>query len=315
MQIFLDTSDVESIQYVNGLLTDLCGEGNGLDGATTNPTSMRAYMESSRLPPTDIVRYIADITGKNVSVETLGSPAYIPGRLFASNTEQFAETVKRLYQEGCKIASLDPRLVAKVPATNAGYYAAWKLRQDDIPVNMTLVFSKAQGVHAGEVGATYVSPFVGRLEDRGEDGVGIAETIENELYRSRYTTMLLFASVRTPEHIMQAHKIGAHVVTIPPKEEILKLLRDDEHFRKFIWDARMHGRGRYPHDAVQLPNSPRRFSLQEMDTDAQRQLLLDGNRKFLEDAAAANYGYHMFGYPEVELQGTAPHDGMWPGNR
>jgi transaldolase len=121
-----------------------------------------------------------------------------------------------MMREGHEIAQIDPRMVVKVPLTRSGVQACKKLSGEGIRVNVTLVFSAAQALLAAKAGATFVSPFVGRLDDVGTDGMGLIREIV-EIYRNyEFTTEILVASCRHSMHIIQAARMGADICTCPP---------------------------------------------------------------------------------------------------
>src|SRR5580765_1028666 len=122
-----------------------------------------------------------------------------------------------MLQQGHDIAKIDQHMVVKVPLTRDGIRACKALSGEGIPVNVTLVFSAAQAILAAKAGATFVSPFIGRLDDVGEHGMGLIADIVT-IYRNYETfkTEVLVASVRNPTHVVEAAKIGAHVATVPP---------------------------------------------------------------------------------------------------
>jgi transaldolase len=126
--------------------------------------------------------------------------------------------------EGRKLADLAPNVCVKVPLTWDGLKACRTLTNDGTQVNVTLCFTPAQALLAAKAGATFVSPFVGRLDDIGTDGMALIGEIVQifQNYRDRYNTEVLVASVRHPGHVIQAARLGAHVATLPPK--VLKQL-------------------------------------------------------------------------------------------
>ena len=187
MKFFLDTADINEIKAL---------VGSGLvDGVTTNPSLV---MKSGR-PFIDVVKEICDI---------------VPGPISAEVISTDHET---MLAEGRKLAKIASNVCVKVPLTQDGLKTCHKLSQEGTKVNVTLCFSAAQALLAAKAGATYISPFVGRLDDIGMDGMQLIADIV-QIYKAYDTlkTEVLVASVRHPIHIVAAAKMGAHVATMPP---------------------------------------------------------------------------------------------------
>ena len=187
MKFFLDTADINEIK-------ELASSGL-VDGVTTNPSLV---MKSGR-KFLDVVKEICKIVPGPVSAEVISTDH------------------KTMLAEGRKLAKLAKNVVVKVPLTPDGLKTCKVLSDEGTKVNVTLCFSPAQALLAAKSGATYISPFVGRLDDIGTDGMQlIADIIQ--IYRSYDTinTEVLVASVRHPMHIIQAAKMGADVATMPP---------------------------------------------------------------------------------------------------
>jgi transaldolase len=186
MKIFLDTANVESIKKYNDM---------GLvDGITTNPT----LLSKEKGNPAEIMRQIVKIVKGPVSLEVV-----------ATSFQEMIEEAHRLKKYGQNV-------VVKIPMLPEGLKAVKKLKADGIDTNVTLVFSANQAILAAKAGAAYVSPFIGRLDDAGQDGMGLIREIV-QIYRNyQFGTNVLVASVRHPLHVVDAGKIGAHVVTLPP---------------------------------------------------------------------------------------------------
>ena len=192
MQFFIDTAEVADIK-------DLAATGL-VDGVTTNPSlvakSGRNFIE--------VVAEICEIVPGPVSAE-VASTQYEP-----------------MLAEGRRLAKIAPNVTVKVPLTPDGLRVCKALSLEGTMVNVTLCFSAAQALLAAKAGASFISPFVGRLDDVGHDGMElIAEIVE--IYRNypNLHTQVLVASVRSPNHVIAAARLGAHVATLPPK-----LLRD-----------------------------------------------------------------------------------------
>ena len=193
MKFFVDTADIAEIR-------DLADTGL-LDGVTTNP-SLVAKTGRSFL---DLVAEICDVVDGPVSAEVASTD------------------FETMLAEGKKIAKISDHVAVKVPLTQAGLKVCKILSSEGTMVNVTLCFSPAQAILAAKAGATFVSPFVGRLDDIGQDGMGLISDIV-EIYSNYdyFKTEVLVASIRNPMHIVDAARMGAHVVTAPPS--VLKQL-------------------------------------------------------------------------------------------
>lgn len=204
MKIYLDTSNIEEIRKAQLLLREA---GSKLDGITTNPTTASQYAAQTGREPKDIFLEIASIVDGPISVETIGCDDYDPKSI----------TVDQLIEEAREIARWHPRFVVKIPCTPEGLRATRELHSK-IPVNMTLVFSVDDALCTAVAGATYCSPFIGRLDERvpGE-GLRIAQAICKLYEERKFATQVLFASARNPEHVYVAYQMGAHITTMPFK--------------------------------------------------------------------------------------------------
>jgi transaldolase len=186
MKIFLDTANLDSIKKYNDM---------GLvDGVTTNPT----LLSKEKGNPADIMHEIVRIVKGPVSLEVVGT-----------DYDSMMEEAHRLKKYGRNV-------VVKIPMLPDGMKAVKKLKEEGIETNVTLVFSANQAVIAAKAGASYVSPFIGRLDDAGQDGMTLIREIVQIFGNYKFTTNVLVASVRHPMHVVEAGKIGAHVVTLPP---------------------------------------------------------------------------------------------------
>ncbi|HRY22730.1 MAG: fructose-6-phosphate aldolase [Geminicoccaceae bacterium] len=187
MKFFIDTADVAEIR-------DLAATGL-VDGVTTNPSLIR---KSGR----DFIEVIAEICEA------------VPGPVSA---EVAATTVDGMLAEAARLVPIAPNVTIKVPLTWDGLKATKRLSQDGVKVNVTLCFSAAQALLAAKAGAAFISPFVGRLDDIGQDGLAlIADICQIYSQYEAITTEVLVASVRTPIHVIEAAKMGADVATLPP---------------------------------------------------------------------------------------------------
>lgn len=196
MQFFVDTADTDEI-------ADLAATGL-LDGVTTNPSLVAKTGRDFH----DVIAQICKLVPGPVSAEVTA-------------TEHGA-----MVEQGRELAAIAENVVVKVPMTWDGLRACRALTDEGTGVNVTLCFSAAQALLAGKAGARFVSPFVGRLDDVGQDGMGlIAEIVEiYGAYPDTIATEVLVASVRHPGHIVEAAKLGADVATVPPK--VLRQLID-----------------------------------------------------------------------------------------
>ena len=188
MKIFLDTANLESIKKFNDM--------GLLDGITTNPS----LMSKEGGNPKDAMEEITKIIQGDVSLEVI-----------STDYSGMIEEGKRLRQYGDNV-------VVKVPMTPDGLKACKSLSSEGIPVNVTLIFSANQALLAAKSGAKYVSPFIGRLDDIGQDGMQLIKDIKDifKNYPDSLKTQILVASIRHPIHVIDAAKIGADVVTLPP---------------------------------------------------------------------------------------------------
>lgn len=185
MKIFIDTANLDKIMEVNSW--------GILDGVTTNPS----LVAKENTDFETLVKEICKIVDGPISAEVMSTKA--------------ADMVA----EARKLAKIHSNIVIKVPMTEEGLKATCTLATEDIKVNMTLVFSAAQALLAAKAGARYVSPFVGRLDDVGQDGMKLIAEIMNVLDNYDFDTEVIVASVRDPIHVVEAARLGAHIATIP----------------------------------------------------------------------------------------------------
>lgn len=187
MQFFVDTADLDEIR-------NLAATGM-VDGVTTNPSLIR---QSGG----DVLETIREIC------------AVVPGPVSAEVT---ATETAAIVEEGRKLAGLANNVVIKVPLTVDGLSACRALIDNGYKVNVTLCFSPGQALLAAKAGATYISPFVGRLDDLDADGMGLVADIVGIYANYDFSTEVLVASVRSSRHVVEAARMGADVVTLPPK--------------------------------------------------------------------------------------------------
>jgi len=186
MKIFLDSANLESIKKYNDM--------GILDGITTNPSLLSKEGGDPQKTMEEIVRIIdGDVSLEVVSTEYEG-----------------------MLEEGRHLRKYGDNVVVKCPMTPEGLKACKALTAEGIPVNVTLIFSSNQAILAAKSGAKYVSPFIGRLDDVGKDGMQLISEIKQIFSNYKFSTQVLVASIRHPIHVIEAGKIGADVVTLPP---------------------------------------------------------------------------------------------------
>ena len=209
MKFFVDTADVADIK-------DLAASGL-LDGVTTNPS----LIAKSGRQMLDVIQEICAIVPGPVSAETV------------------ATDHKTMLEEGRKLAKLAKNVAVKVPLTPDGLKTCKALTSEGTMVNVTLCFSAAQALLAAKAGATFISPFVGRLDDIGQDGMHLIGEIMT-IYRQypHFKTEVLVASVRHTQHVIAAAKLGAHVATLPPNvlRQLFKHVLTDNGLKAFLDD-------------------------------------------------------------------------------
>ena len=186
MKIFLDTANVKSIEKYNEL--------GVVDGITTNPT----LLSKEKGNPIETMKKIVEIIEGPVSLEVV------------------AIDYDKMLEESLKLAKYGKNVVVKIPMTMDGLKVVHTLTKRGIKTNVTLIFSANQALLAAKAGATYVSPFIGRLDDIGAEGLNLVSEIVQIFASYDISTQLLVASVRHPLHVIEAAKMGADVVTLPP---------------------------------------------------------------------------------------------------
>ena len=208
MKIFIDTGNFKEIEALVPL--------GIIDGVTTNPT----LMAKEGGDPKQILKKICDLVQGPVSGEVV------------------ATDYEGMVREGRDIQAISEHMVIKVPFTHAGVRACKTLSSEGSRVNVTLVFSPTQALIAAKVGATFVSPFVGRLDDIATSGMDLIEQIVEIYDNYDYTTEVLVASVRGPQHIVEAARMGADVCTCPGKviEQMFNHPLTDSGLERFLKD-------------------------------------------------------------------------------
>jgi len=185
MEFFIDTADVAEIREAQSM--------GVLDGVTTNPS----LVAKTGRPFREVLEEICTIVDGPISAEVVATDA------------------DGMIDEGARLAEIHPNITVKLPLTVDGIKACKALTGRDIKTNLTLCFSANQALLAAKAGATFVSPFVGRLDDIGQDGMELIGDIVTIYRNYGYATKVLVASIRNPEHVHTAALLGAHVATIP----------------------------------------------------------------------------------------------------
>ncbi len=208
MEIYIDTAEIDAIKkyWDMGII----------DGVTTNPTliarSGRVFSE--------VVAEIAEIVKGPISVEAVSN------------------TAEELVEESKKLAEYGEHIVIKIPMTVAGLKATKELTKLGIKTNVTLIFSSNQALLAAKAGATYVSIFVGRLDDKGHEGMDVVWETSQILQNYELDSKIITASIRHPRHVVEAAKAGSHVATIPPAilDKMIQHPLTDDGLRRFAED-------------------------------------------------------------------------------
>ena len=208
MKIFLDSGNLEDVQNLVPL--------GIIDGVTTNPS----LLAKEDADPRSLLAEICRIVQGPVSAEVVATDS------------------DGMVSEGRELAGIDPHIVVKVPFGKAGITACRALTSEGLRVNVTLVFSATQALLAAKAGASFVSPFVGRLDDISTDGMSVVSEISEIFINYGFPTEILVASVRNPIHVVESARIGADVATVPYKV-LMQLFHHpltDIGLKKFIAD-------------------------------------------------------------------------------
>jgi transaldolase len=209
MKLFVDTGKVEEVRKA--------AEWGILDGVTTNPSLIaqagRGFKET-------VLEICSILPHGSISAEVVGT------------------TVEDILREGREIASWSPNIVVKVPMTPAGIAATRQLTREGIRVNMTLVFSPTQALLAAKAGATYISVFVGRVDDVSSEGMRTIEDAVQIVANYGFDSEVLVASIRHPMHVVEAARLGAHIATMPFKvfEQLFQHPLTDIGLKRFLDD-------------------------------------------------------------------------------
>ena len=209
MRIFLDTANIDNIRR---------GAAMGVvDGVTTNPSLVAAEGVEYR----DRVLEICDVVDGPISAETI------------------SETADELVEEGRRIASWHENVVVKVAMSEAGLAAISRLSAEGISTNCTLVFSANQALLAARAGATLISPFIGRIDDAGQDGMDVVRESVQIIETYHLPSQVLAASVRHTRHVTEAALAGSHIATLPPKVlfQLIHHPLTDVGIERFLADA------------------------------------------------------------------------------
>jgi transaldolase len=214
MKLFVDTGRIDEVRKA--------AEWGILDGVTTNPSLIaqagRGFKET-------VLEICSILPNGSISAEVVGT------------------TVEDILREGREIASWSPNIVVKVPMTPAGIAATRQLTREGIRVNMTLVFSPAQALLAAKAGASYISVFVGRVDDVSSEGMRTIEDAVQIVENYGFDSEVLVASIRHPMHVVEAARLGAHIATMPFKvmEQLFQHPLTDIGLQRFLDDWRKAG--------------------------------------------------------------------------
>jgi transaldolase len=210
MKLFIDSGDIEEIRQAQAM--------GAIDGVTTNPS----LLAKAGRPTAEVLLSICELVNGPISGEVI------------------ATDCAGILSEGRELAALHPNIVVKVPLIEEGLKAVKIFTDEGIKTNVTLCFSAPQAILAAKAGATYISPFVGRIDDAGGDGMELVEQIVSIYDTYDFGTQVLTASVRHPGHFIQAALIGSHVATVPLKviRQLLKHPLTDIGLARFLEDAK-----------------------------------------------------------------------------
>lgn len=213
MKIFIDTANIKEIKEALSV--------GVIDGVTTNPSLVAKEGRDFK----GLILEICELVNGPVSAEVISLD------------------LKGIMDEARKLSSLHPNIVCKIPITKEGLQAVKQLEKEKIRCNVTLVFSPLQAILAAKAGASFVSPFIGRLDDIGHRGMNLIEEIV-KIYRNyEFETEVIVASIRHPLHVVEAALIGAHIVTVPfpVLMQFLKHPLTDIGIKRFIEDFQKAG--------------------------------------------------------------------------
>lgn len=208
MKLFIDTANVDEIKEIN--------DWGVICGVTTNPSLIAKEGRDFK----EVIKEITAIVDGPISAEVISLEA------------------DEMVKEALELADIHKNIIIKVPMTSEGLKAVKMLKAKGIRTNVTLVFSGNQALLAARAGASYVSPFVGRMDDIGNEGMNIIEDIITVFDIHGISTEIISASIRTPMHVLDSAKTGAHIATVPYKvfQEMLKHPLTDIGIEKFLKD-------------------------------------------------------------------------------
>ena len=212
MKIFIDTANLDEIKEASEL--------GLLDGVTTNPTLLSREVERTGMKPDDVLKRICEMVDGPISAEVVSLEA------------------EGIVKEAKELGTIAKNICIKVPIVKDGIKATRRLREIGIMVNMTLIFSVNQALLAAKAGATFVSPFIGRLDDIGHTGMDLIRNIMTVFENYDFTTEVIVASIRHPLHVVEAALIGADIATIPFKviDKMFKHPLTDIGIERFLAD-------------------------------------------------------------------------------
>lgn len=212
MKFFIDTANTEEIKEAQDMKL--------LDGVTTNPTLMAREIKRTSRKAEEILKEICSITEGPVSAEAI------------------SENHKDMIEEAEQLSSIADNICVKIPMTEEGMKAVSTLSEMGIKTNVTLVFTPVQAVIAAKAGASFVSPFIGRLDDIVSEGMDIVEDITDIYFNYDFDTEIIVASIRHPMHVLEAMRTGADIATIPfgVIKKLMKHPLTDAGIRRFLDD-------------------------------------------------------------------------------
>lgn len=212
MKFFIDTANIDEIKQAVAM--------GMVDGVTTNPS----LVAKEKKPFEEILKEITAVVDGPISAEVVSLDA------------------AGMVEEGKKLAAFHPNIVVKIPMTTDGLIAVRRLAMDGVKTNVTLVFSSTQALMAAKAGASFVSPFVGRLDDISQNGMDLVQDVLTIYDNYGYATEIIVASVRHPIHVVESALAGAHIATIPFKviAQLAKHPLTDIGMEKFLadWEKR-----------------------------------------------------------------------------
>ncbi|MDF2699877.1 MAG: tal [Haloplasmataceae bacterium] len=212
MRLFIDTANIEEIKKAN--------EMGVISGVTTNPSLIAKEIAKEGRDFKQVIQEITSIVDGPISAEVISLKS------------------EEMVTEGRELAKIHKNIIVKIPMTIEGLKAVKVLSNEGIKTNVTLIFSSVQALLAARSGATYVSPFLGRIDDIGWDGLQLIEDIVTIFDTHAITTEIIAASIRHPQHVSQAAMLGAHIATVPYKviEQMTKHPLTDKGIEGFLKD-------------------------------------------------------------------------------